>query len=325
MDEAERLCDRVAIVDQGRVIALGSPADLIAQAGRRAHRRVRPLRRRLGCRWIPTRRFRRTGDRAGGAGRGGRLRPDRRRPPTGPSPRLLDSPRRPPDRPAGPADDPPGQPGRRLRRPDRPPISARRRAEPGPRLGLRSAGPITTPLRIEPFPPSRNLGRMSHYHPLRGLYLSRLREFYRQPARLFWVYGFPTVLALGLGLAFQGRSPRAYPGRPRRERGLRADPRKPSKITTRRPGSEKRQGVRLRVVRRGRGGPSAQDRQDPSGGRRVSASGPVTYRYDPTRPEATTARAAVDAILQAAGGRVDPIADRGLGSSPSRARGTSTS
>jgi ABC-2 type transport system ATP-binding protein len=33
MDEAERLCDRVAIVDRGQVIALGSPADLIASMG----------------------------------------------------------------------------------------------------------------------------------------------------------------------------------------------------------------------------------------------------------------------------------------------------
>jgi ABC-2 type transport system ATP-binding protein len=33
MDEAERLCDRVAIVDHGRVIALGSPAELIASLG----------------------------------------------------------------------------------------------------------------------------------------------------------------------------------------------------------------------------------------------------------------------------------------------------
>src|SRR5262249_10862217 len=33
MDEAERLCDRVAIVDHGKVIALGSPAELIAQLG----------------------------------------------------------------------------------------------------------------------------------------------------------------------------------------------------------------------------------------------------------------------------------------------------
>jgi ABC-2 type transport system ATP-binding protein len=33
MDEAERLCDRVAIVDHGKVIALGSPQQLIATLG----------------------------------------------------------------------------------------------------------------------------------------------------------------------------------------------------------------------------------------------------------------------------------------------------
>jgi ABC-2 type transport system ATP-binding protein len=33
MDEAERLCDRVAIVDHGKVIALGSPRELIARLG----------------------------------------------------------------------------------------------------------------------------------------------------------------------------------------------------------------------------------------------------------------------------------------------------
>jgi ABC-2 type transport system ATP-binding protein len=33
MDEAEKLCDRVAVVDHGRVIALGSPRELIASLG----------------------------------------------------------------------------------------------------------------------------------------------------------------------------------------------------------------------------------------------------------------------------------------------------
>jgi ABC-2 type transport system ATP-binding protein len=33
MEEAERLCDRVAIVDQGKVIAVGSPGQLIAGLG----------------------------------------------------------------------------------------------------------------------------------------------------------------------------------------------------------------------------------------------------------------------------------------------------
>src|SRR6188474_3518603 len=37
------------------------------------------------------------------------------------------------------------------------------------------------------------------------LTLSRFREFYREPAALFWVYGFPLILAFVLGLAFSER------------------------------------------------------------------------------------------------------------------------
>ena len=33
MDEAERLCDRVAVIDHGKVIALGTPAELILRVG----------------------------------------------------------------------------------------------------------------------------------------------------------------------------------------------------------------------------------------------------------------------------------------------------
>src|SRR5690606_14676182 len=38
MDEAERLCDRVVLIDSGRVIAEGSPADLAAHASRQTVR-----------------------------------------------------------------------------------------------------------------------------------------------------------------------------------------------------------------------------------------------------------------------------------------------
>lgn len=37
MDEAQRLCDRVALVDQGRIAALGTPSDLAAEAGGGKH------------------------------------------------------------------------------------------------------------------------------------------------------------------------------------------------------------------------------------------------------------------------------------------------
>jgi hypothetical protein len=37
------------------------------------------------------------------------------------------------------------------------------------------------------------------------LTLARFREFYREPAALFWVYGFPLILAFVLGLAFTER------------------------------------------------------------------------------------------------------------------------
>jgi ABC-2 type transport system ATP-binding protein len=33
MDEAERLCDRLAIIDTGTIIALGTPAELVASFG----------------------------------------------------------------------------------------------------------------------------------------------------------------------------------------------------------------------------------------------------------------------------------------------------
>ncbi|AEW98751.1 ABC transporter ATP-binding protein [Streptantibioticus cattleyicolor] len=42
MEEAERLCDRVAVIDSGRVVAEDTPAGLAARAGRRQRLRFRP-------------------------------------------------------------------------------------------------------------------------------------------------------------------------------------------------------------------------------------------------------------------------------------------
>jgi ABC-2 type transport system ATP-binding protein len=42
MDEAERLCDRVALLDRGRLVALGRPSELAAEVGGGKHVRFVP-------------------------------------------------------------------------------------------------------------------------------------------------------------------------------------------------------------------------------------------------------------------------------------------
>lgn len=44
-------------------------------------------------------------------------------------------------------------------------------------------------------------------HPLKELVKARLREFLREPGYVFWVFGFPLLLAVGLGIAFRERAP----------------------------------------------------------------------------------------------------------------------
>jgi hypothetical protein len=41
------------------------------------------------------------------------------------------------------------------------------------------------------------------YWPLWQLTISRMRIFYREPAAVFWVYGFPLMMAMSLGIAFR--------------------------------------------------------------------------------------------------------------------------
>lgn len=44
-----------------------------------------------------------------------------------------------------------------------------------------------------------------NYWPLGQLIAARIKEFYREPMALFWVYGFPLLMALALGLAFRAK------------------------------------------------------------------------------------------------------------------------
>jgi ABC-2 type transport system permease protein len=48
---------------------------------------------------------------------------------------------------------------------------------------------------------------MNRSHAFLQLILARVREFYREPEVLFWVYGFPLILATVLGIAFASSAP----------------------------------------------------------------------------------------------------------------------
>jgi len=129
------------------------------------------------------------------------------------------------------------------------------------------------------------------------LALSRMREFYREPEAVFWVFGFPIVLAFALGLAFRNTGPGklqvgvvAGTGDSAVAAALAASPRLvPAVLDTATARLRLKTGrVALLVV----------------------PGDPVVYRYDSTRTESRLARLEVDDALQRARGRKDLIAVR---------------
>ena len=129
-------------------------------------------------------------------------------------------------------------------------------------------------------------------HPLFQLTLVRFREFLREPEALFWVFGFPLLLAAGLGLAFRNTpaevmtvgvvgtdltafdsaSALAVEPFPTVDDGLRA----------------LREGKVALLVER-------------------PADGSVLYHYDDTNPEGRDARMRADMAVQESAGRTDPV------------------
>jgi len=138
-------------------------------------------------------------------------------------------------------------------------------------------------------------------HPLWELTLARLREFAREPAAIFWTFGFPVLLAIGLGIAFRAKPPDA---------------------------------VRVALVGQGAAIERAAEILGGAGSVEVSQLLPeeaavalrkgtvdvvvtgsiadgrprFVYRYDPLQPAGRRARLEVDAHLQRGLGRID-VAD----------------
>ena len=133
--------------------------------------------------------------------------------------------------------------------------------------------------------------------PLLQLSLLRLREFLREPEAVFWTFLFPLLLATGLGIAFRSRP---------------ADISKIGVLATR-PGADslrdmlaRDSSLKVQLL-----SDSAADRALQVGSVALvivpGVSGGVEYRYDDARPEARTARLQLDAVLQRAAGRQDPV------------------
>jgi len=131
-------------------------------------------------------------------------------------------------------------------------------------------------------------------HPLVQLTLARMREFYREPEAIFWVFGFPLVLAFALGIAFRNRGPgelRIAVLRQSGDSGVAA-------ALVHAP------GLRVGVL------DSAAARLELRTGRVALLVVPgerLVYRYDSTRTESRLARLQVDDAVQRARGRADPV------------------
>ena len=132
-------------------------------------------------------------------------------------------------------------------------------------------------------------------HPLVQLTLVRFREFWREPEALFWVFGFPILMAAGLGIAFRNRPP---------------DVLKIAAVTQQLAAQLKQEKL-LDVQEL----PAAKAEEALRTGKAAllaepGENGAVVYRYDDTNPDGRTARMLTDRALQRAAGRIDPVSSR---------------
>ncbi len=141
------------------------------------------------------------------------------------------------------------------------------------------------------------------YWPLGQIILARVREFYREPEALFWVYGFPILLIVGLGIAFRNQPVEKItvdvvegPDSARTIEALSANP----KFTV---SARTADEARLRL-RTGAVALIINSDKAPSAG---DAPRMYDYTFDPSRPESILARNAVDDALQRAAGRKDVV------------------
>jgi len=130
--------------------------------------------------------------------------------------------------------------------------------------------------------------------PIIELASTRTKEFLRESEAIFWVFGFPLILALALGFAFREKPPDRVPvavvAGPNAQQRLAALQKSPSLLPRIMSEQEARDALR-------RGKVSVL----------IEGTDTIVYRLDATRPDALSARREADDALQTAAGRRDVL------------------
>jgi ABC-type multidrug transport system permease subunit len=135
--------------------------------------------------------------------------------------------------------------------------------------------------------------------PLRELVLARLREFIREPEAIFWVYGFPILMSLALGVAFREKPV------PQSVVAVRNDPGHEAVVAAL---QQRANEFKVEAVDAAEARLRLRKTQADLVVVPPSAPGGVyTYWFDATRAESLLAKERVDDQLQRANGRKDVL------------------
>ena len=141
---------------------------------------------------------------------------------------------------------------------------------------------------------------MKHQHPIIAFTIARLKEFIRRPEAMFWVYFFPVLMAIVLGVAFRNQPEQSVvvdvvEGAQASKLLQRLESMsdiKPELVSADQSRLRLRTGKALLAV-------TTQDSGDD-----------LVYQFDPQRPGSVEARNLVDAKLQTELGRKDVFASQ---------------
>lgn len=131
------------------------------------------------------------------------------------------------------------------------------------------------------------------FRPMMQLVVARLKEFYREPEAIFWVYGFPILMTVALGVAFREQPEQTFrvevigPQAEVAKAALKEDDRFRLGESDEAAAKERLRTGRTDLV------VTANDTKQ------------FDYLFVPTRPESQLARNEVDLVLQSAAGRVN--------------------